>query len=127
MSIKRTKTPRTYKRITPRTVATHAAQVILNGNNTAAVRAIDPEYKSPEARAHRIVKKSKEQSAAEYIENSLQQIGGEAIERIGELVHSEDERIATKNAHYVVDHIRGKAVTRNITATAKLNIQSVID
>lgn len=127
MAIEKTNTPRPYKKITPRTVANHAAQTILSGNATAAVRAIDPEYRAPEARAHRIVRKSKQVSAVEYIENSLEQIGSEAIERIGELVHSEDERIATKNAHFVVDHIRGKAIQRSITATTKLNIQSVID
>lgn len=127
MSIERQTNKRTYKRITAATVAIHEAQAVLSGNSTAAVRAIDPEYKSPEARAHRIVKKSKDVLAGEYIENAMQQIGSEAIERIGEMVHSEDERIATKNAHFVVDHIRGKAVQRNITAHTKLNIQSVLD
>ena len=67
------------------------------------------------------------QPSGVYIDNSLQQIGSEAIERIGELVFSQDERIATKNAHYVVDHIRGKAVQRNLNASVKLNIQSVLD
>lgn len=121
------KQKRVYKRITPRTIANHQAQAILSGNNTAAVRELEPEYKSPELRAHRIVKNSKELTAGEYIDKRLEQIGSEAIERIGGLVHSEDERIATKNAHYVVDHIRGKAIQRSITATAKLNIQSVLD
>jgi len=66
-------------------------------------------------------------NALEYIENGLEQIGSEAIDRIGEMVHSEDERIATKNAHFVVEHLRGKAVQRSISATMKLNIQSVLD
>lgn len=127
MSIERQTPKRTYKKITPRTVAQHVAQVALEGNGTQAVRAIDPEYRAPQARAHRIVTKSKDVAVGEYIENSLEQIGSEAIDRIGELVHSEDERIATKNAHYVVDHIRGKAVQRNISLTGKLNIQSVLD
>lgn len=63
----------------------------------------------------------------QYIENGLEQIGSEAIDRVGELVHSEDERIATKNAHFVIEHLRGKAVQRNISATVRLNIQSVLD
>lgn len=74
-----------------------------------------------------IVKKSQSGNVQEYIENSLEQIGSEAIERVGELVHSEDERIATKNAHFVIEHIRGKAVQRNISAKVSLNIQSVLD
>lgn len=126
MSIEKQK-PRTYRRITPRTVANHAAQEIIDGNATAAVRSLEPDYVAPHARAHRIISKSKDVQVGEYIETQLEQIGSEAIERIGELVHSEDERIATKNAHFVVDHIRGKAVQRSITATTKLNIQSVLD
>ncbi|MCA9325959.1 hypothetical protein KDA23_07955 [Candidatus Saccharibacteria bacterium] len=127
MSIERQTPKRTYRKITPRTVAEHQAQAILSGNGTQAVRDIEPEYTAPRQRAVRIVAKSNTVTAGEYIENSLQQIGGEAIERIGELVHSEDERIATKNAHFVVEHIRGKAVQRNLNANVKLNIQSVLD
>jgi len=123
----RQKATRPYKRITPRTVAEHAAQAVLSGNNTQAVREIDPEYKAPHVRAHRIITKSKSVNALEYIENGLEQIGSEAIDRVGELVHSEDERIATKNAHFVIEHLRGKAVQRNISASVKLNIQSVLD
>lgn len=71
--------------------------------------------------------KSKDVSTIEYIDNSLQQIGSEAIERVRELVQSDDERIATKNAHYAIDHIRGKAVTRSVSVTGRLNIQSVLE
>lgn len=127
MSIDSQEPKRIYKRITPRTVAMHEAQAVLSGNNTAAVRAMEPEYTAPGARAIKITRKSNLMNAGEYIDNSLQQIGSEAIERIGELVFSQDERIATKNAHYVVDHIRGKAVQRNLNASVKLNIQSVLD
>ena len=126
MSIRQTP-KRVYKKITPRTIANHQAQAILTGNGTQAVRQTDPEYTRPDARAVKIVAKSKNMNALEYIENGLEQIGSEAIDRIGEMVHSEDERIATKNAHFVVEHLRGKAVQRSISATMKLNIQSVLD
>lgn len=108
-------------------MAQHNAQAVLSGNHTQAVRETDPEYKRPDARAVRIVAKNRDVSALEYIENGLEQIGSEAIDRVGELVHSEDERIATKNAHFVIEHLRGKAVQRNISATVRLNIQSVLD
>lgn len=127
MSIERQSIKRVYKKITPRTVANHTAQAVLSGNHTQAVREIEPEYKAPEQRAMRIVTKNKDQSVVQYIENSLEQIGTEAIDRVGELVHSEDERIATKNAHFVIEHIRGKAVQRSVSLTGKLNIQSVLD
>lgn len=126
MAIQKTN-KRPYRRITPRTVANHNAQVLISGNGSAAVRETNPEYKAPERRAYQIVKKSQSVSAMEYIENGLEQIGSEAIDRVGELVHSEDERIATKNAHFVIEHLRGKAVQRNISATVRLNIQSVLD
>lgn len=126
MAIEQTK-KRPYRKITARTVAEHNAQVLVSGNGSAAVRETNPEYKAPERRAYMIVKKSQSGNVQEYIENSLEQIGSEAIERVGELVHSEDERIATKNAHFVIEHIRGKAVQRNISAKVSLNIQSVLD
>lgn len=127
MSITRQTPKRVYKKITPRTVANHTAQAVLSGNHTQAVRDTEPEYKAPQQRALRIVTKNNTVRASEYIENSLEQIGSEAIDRVQSLVHSEDERIATKNAHFVIEHIRGKAVQRNITANVRLNIQSVLD
>lgn len=127
MAISKQTGARTYRKITPRTVAEHQAQAVLTGNATQAVRTINPEYVDPSSRAVRIARKSNIVNAGEFIDNSLQQIGAEAIERIGELVHSEDERIATKNAQYVVDHIRGKAVQRSIGVTARFNIQNVLD
>jgi hypothetical protein len=105
----------------------HEAEALLKGNGTAAVRSITPDYAAPHIRAHSIMSKSKDMNVGEYIDNQLQQIGSDAIDRVGELVLSEDERIATKNAHYIIDHIRGKAVQRNISLTGKLNIQSVLD
>lgn len=127
MNDSKQKQPRVYKRITSRTVALHEATAVLTGNNTEAVRRLEPEYSNPNARAVKIVAKSSIENTPEYIDTQLQQIGSEAIDRIGELVHSDDERIATKNSHYVVDHLRGKAVQRSISVTGRLNIQSVLD
>jgi hypothetical protein len=124
-------TKRQYKKVTPRLVANHAAQEIIDGNATAALRTLEPSDNRTEAaiyqRANRIVKKRQDETAAQYIENSLEQMSGDAVERIAELVNSEDERIATKNAHFVIEHIRGKAVQRSVSITGKLNIQSVLD
>lgn len=118
---------RVYKRITARTVANHLAQTVISGNATAAVRETEPEYGNHAKRGQRIVAKSRDVSIGEYLDTSLEQIGVDAIGRVSELVMSSDERIATKNAHFVIEHIRGKAVQRNISVTAKLNIQSVLD
>jgi hypothetical protein len=122
---------RKYRKVTPRTIANHATLEIIEGNATAALRALEPSDgrtdRAVTARAGRIVAKRDNETAAQYIENSLEQISGDAIERVAELVNSEDERIATKNAHFVIEHIRGKAVQRSVSITGKLNIQSVLD
>lgn len=121
------KKPRVYKRITPRVVALHEAQEIISGNGTQAVRDTDIEYQAPEARAYRIVKKRQNESISEYIENGLQQIGESAVSKLSELVNSDDDNVALRATTYTIDHLRGKAVTRNISVTGKMNIQSVLD
>ena len=118
---------RPYRLITPLTIAQFEAEKIITGNGTAAIRKLNSGYEAPQARSNRIVNKSKQVNASEMIENRLQQIASDAIERVSELVNSEDEKIATKNSHYVIDHIRGKAVQRSITATARFNIQNILD
>jgi hypothetical protein len=132
------KAKRPYKKITPRVIAEHATQEILSGNASAAVRELEL-YDDDQSglwersdgaiqkRAYRIVRKREGVSTSEYIEDQLQQIGVEAVQRVSELVQSRDERIALKSATYAIDHIRGKAVSRSISVTGRLNIQSVLD
>ena len=125
------KQKRPYRKITPRVVAEHQAAEILAGNATEAVTIVEADREGNRnaiaSRAARIVQKRASGSVSEYIENQLEQIGSEAIERVAELVQSSDERIATKNSHFVIEHIRGKAVQRSVSLTGKLNIQSVLD
>lgn len=118
---------RQYRLITPLTVAQFEAEKVITGNGTAAIRRLNANYEAPHMRSNYILNKSKTVNASEMIESRLQQIATDAVERVGELVNSEDERIATKNSHYVIDHIRGKAVQRSITATTKFNIQNILD
>lgn len=119
--------PRTYKRITPAIVAKHKTNLIKYGNNSAAVRETDADYKSPSDRGYKIAKKSESMNTVDFIDEQFQQIGVAAVNRVGELVLSHDERIATKNAHYVIDHLRGKAVQRTESKHLSLNIQTVLD
>lgn len=126
MSNKQTK-KRHYKRITPATVAEHVAMMAILGNGSAVQRELNPEYKAPDKRSQAILAKTPDQTTPDYIDQSMQQIGTRAIERISELVNSNDERIATKNAQYIIDHIRGKAVQRTESKHLSLNIQSVLD
>ena len=118
---------RPYRLVTPLTIAQFEAEKVITGNGTAAIRKLNQDYEAPQARANHIMSKAKIINASEMIESRLQQIATDAIERVGELVNSGDERIATKNSHYVIDHIRGRAVQRSITATTKFNIQNILD
>lgn len=121
------KTKRAYRRITPATVAKHKADILLAGNGTAAIRENEPDYRAPDKRSQQILSKTPDQNTVEYIETSLQQIGATAIQRLNELVQSEDERVAGVNTRYAIDQLRGKAVTKSVSLVGKVNIQSVLD
>lgn len=119
--------PRSYQRITPATVAQFRALELEHGNGSAAVRKQTPHILNEGERAFRIRKKSQSLASSEFIEDQLQQIGVDAVNRLGILVNSSDERIAGVNTRYVLDQIRGKAVVRSVNLTGKINIQSVLD
>lgn len=118
---------RSYRRITPKEQAEQKALEAELGNGSAAQRVINPTILKPGDRAWRIKKKSENENAMDYIETNMQQIGVDAINRVGKLVNSVDERVATKNAHFVIDHIRGKAVQRQEGKHLNINIEAVLD
>lgn len=119
--------PRIYKKITASTLAEFKALRAIEGNATAAVRILEPTRLAPASRAFKIAKKSKEQHTADFIDMQLQQIGIDSVNRLGKLVNSSDERVATKNIHYAIDHIRGQATKKSITLSGKIKFQSVLD
>lgn len=118
---------RQYRKITVETIAKHKAAELAAGNGTRAVETVEPGYSSPKDRAYHIAKKSESMPTSVYLNNSLEQIAEESIQVLGELIHSDDEAIATRNVHYAIDHVKGKAVQKSVTLTGKLNIQSVLD
>lgn len=120
------KPKRHYRRVTPGVIARHQAAVIAHGNGSAAVRSLEPDELDPARRAWLIANKAKELDATEYIDIKLQRIGLRAIERISQLVGSADERIATKNAHFVLDHVRGKPLQRTESKHLSLNIEAIL-
>ena len=126
MSYKR-KTNRPYRTVTPATVAKFEAAIMTEDNATEAVKAIEPKVTDPSRRAWLIKERSKELDAGEYIDNKLQRIAIDAVERVESMVQSADERIATKNAHFVIDHVRGKALQRSESRSINLNIESVLE
>lgn len=74
-----------------------------------------------------MLKPSGAKNVNEYLDMYMQQSAITAANRLEELVNSENEKIATQNVHYVLDHVRGKAVQRSVTAHAKVNIQDLLD
>jgi hypothetical protein len=126
MAYKR-KTNRPYRRITSATIAKFDAAVLEQGNGAGAIAIIEPDIKDQSRRAWLINQKKQELDAGEYIDLKMQRIAIEAIERVEGMVQSDDERIATKNAHFVIDHVRGKALQRSESKHLNLNIEAVLE
>lgn len=121
------KTPRVYRKITPAQIAEYKALKAIHGNGSAAVRVLEPTRLAVKDRAFRIAKKGEDISTLQFIDNQFQQIGIDAINRLGKLINSSDERVASKNVQYAIDHLRGQATKKSITLHGKANIQSVLD
>lgn len=107
-------------------VAEFKALQALHGNGSAAVRIHTPELLGVSQRSFRIRKKAAQTSATQFIDEQLQQIGIDSIQRVGIMVNSTDERIATKNAHFVIEQIRGKATQKSIALVGKIKAQDVL-
>lgn len=122
-----TKPKRQYNLITPDQIAGLEALTTLLGNGSAAARALSPSVRNPGDRAWRIKKKAEKENTEVFIDTQLQVIGVDAVNRIGEIVSSNDEKNAMKASMYVVDHIRGQATKKSIALTGKINIQNVLD
>lgn len=108
-------------------MAKYKALEAILGNGTAAVRKLNPTLLSPKDRAYKIAKKSEKQNTTDFIDDSLQLIGVDAINRVGMMVNSTDEKIATKNSHYVIDHLRGMPLRRSESKHLALTIEAVLD
>lgn len=100
--------------------------MIEQGNGTRAVEAVTDEYKRPDMRHIAILEKTELMSTTEYIDNSLQQMASNAMDRINKTIMGRDETLALNASKYVTDHLRGKAVTRSENKTLSINIESVL-
>ena len=122
------KPKRIYRKITPEVITEHKAQTLLQGSGTKAVIQVnDDVYSNPADRAYHIQRQSDKGNAIQYIDDRLQQISVTAINRVDEMLLSDDERIATKNAHFVIDHVRGKALQRSDNRNVNISIESILD
>lgn len=125
MTYKR-KTVRPYRRIDKLTIAKHHAAVAATGSGSAAVRTMTPGYSNEGDRAYHIQKKAEAMPTDEYMQNSIEQIAAEAVQVLGELVHSADEAIATRNVHYAIDQQRGRSVQRTENKNVNISIETVL-
>lgn len=123
------KPKRIYKKINSTVIAEHQTKALLT-NNTDAVRQLDSDYKtdySIQQRGYKINKKSQGVNALDYIDKKMDEIGIIAINRVKELTQSDNESIATKNSHFVIDHIRGKAVQKTDNRNLNISIETILD
>lgn len=120
------KVKRVYRRITPQTVSRLKSEILVQGNATRAVAALDPQYRAPHQRAYMIMKHDEEVSSDDYLEERIEQIAVTAIDRVDTLVNSTDERTALKASQFVIEQRRGKAVQKTENKNFNLNIQSVL-
>jgi hypothetical protein len=121
------KKKRHYNRITPAVIAQFKATEALEGNGSAAVRKLTPEIRNTANRAYQIRIKRDDETPEQFIDDRLQQIAVGAVNRLEELVNSDDESIATRNVKYAIDHIRGQPTKKSISLKLKANIQNVLD
>lgn len=98
----------------------------MSGNGTRAVVTLEPDSKKPSQRASDIRSKQGQIVGAAYIDETLVELARPAIDRVRSMIQSADERIATKNAHFVIDHVRGKALQRSENKNYNLTIEAVL-
>lgn len=63
----------------------------------------------------------------EKIQKNLEKMSKNAIKRIDEMIHSDNEAIATQNSWKVVEHIRGTPTNKNLNVNAHLTIEDILE
>lgn len=117
---------RVYRKVTPEMVAKFKAVESRTGNATQAVRELEPDRINPTNRAHTIKVHLNNAEVNPYIENRLIELAKPSLDRLGDLIESDNDQVATKNVHYVIDHLRGKAINRSISETRTVNIETIL-
>jgi heat shock protein HslJ len=118
---------RKYRQATPELIRQFELKKLEVGNGTQAIRELEPEHLTPYDRAHELTTKSKTADVLTFLDNEFSNISKKAIKRVSSLVDSENEGIATKNSHFVLEQVRGKAVQKTDNRNININIQSLLD
>lgn len=123
------KNAKARQRLTPLTFAEYEAQKVLAGGKAKAVSVIDPDVTCVPHKAYYMEKRMEEMGLepGAYILSQIQENALRGIEKIGQHIDSDNEKVSLSAATYSVDMYHGKAIQRNHNINENINIQSVID
>ena len=85
-------------------------------NATEAVRQAFPEVSSNEVarvKAHRLLTNDNVSAEVEYQKNKLEILASKAVNRVEQLIESDNEAIATTNAWKTIEQVQGKAMQKS--------------
>ncbi len=87
------------------------------GNGVKAVEEAYPDrnltYGSKAVQATRMLKNANIVNHIEYQRNKLEQLATRSVERVADLIESENEAIATTNAWKTIEQVQGKAMQKS--------------
>lgn len=100
-------------------------------NGAEAVRRAYPELKdsSPQylsTKAARLMKNDEIINHLEHQKQKLEKLATKAVEKVEQLIESENEQIATTNAWKTIEQVQGKAMTKNLSITATDTLEEVL-
>lgn len=90
-------------------------------NATQAIKSLDPELTqlSAENKGSRMLNNAKVQHLMQIVEDKINEGAVKGINRLNQLVDSENEKVAGTVSMYLVDHAKGKAMQKlQVTSTA---------
>lgn len=67
------------------------------------------------------------QSAAKQVVDKLNKAALKAIKRVDEMIESPNEDIATRNAHFAINHVLGTPVNKSISRVERVNVDVLAD
>lgn len=65
------------------------------------------------------------QDAIALVKTELESLALGAVKKVGDLVNSENEVVAGQNARFIIEHVKGKPVTQNVSTN--INIYEAVD
>jgi len=126
-----TPTLRRYRHVTPKALAQYTRAVVEDGQTgVRAALAIAGDqietYDQASNLATNMKKKLATSDVTGMVQDSLVKMLPKALHRLGSLVDSENEQIATKNVHYLIDRVAGQATKKVESINVNLSAQMLV-